>query len=766
MPRQVVTKVEKSFVRGLVTDVTALQFPENACTDVDNCVFDFTGRVTRRLGMDVEDGYVAVDGNTGKDVARTLGTLESYSTFLWEAAAGVDKSFAVVQKGTTLLIYDVSETTALNDLHDFIDLNDFLPEGSGENPADHPCHYASGRGDLVVVNPACDPFFIVYDPTSDEFTSTSFDILARDFAGLDDGLGTTDRPTESVSTLISNNPEHYYNILNQGWSTTDALSQWDAARTDLPSNADYVGLYRASTTDSFDTARVASLSPLTRPAPKGHFILSVTNPDRDAAMVAEGFSAAFGVSSSLIGFGVGSLIQNDISSASVAFNGVTNALGFVGCATFTSGGASFLGKNFSATPKQIAQAKIYGSNDNGFIPGSNPAMVWSLYAKQTAPTSSTDGFVLGTVSFTDTANESGGRTITSSDTSTFWNYVWLTETTGGGQPLVAEIEFFQVDATTETPNTTKRPSAVAFYASRLFYAGIEAFSLNNTIFFTPILEKSAQYGQCYQVNDPAGEFFFDLLASDGGTIVIPEIGKITRLVNCKNALLVIASNGVWAIQGSAGQFFRANDYQVKKISTLGSISPLSFVDNQGLPVWWGQEGLYSVQFDQSYDAFQLEYLSTGLIDNFLNEIPIENRKYVQGAFSQDDYLIYWLYNDGVLDTEKYTYNRVLVMDTRTKAYYPWTLTAPIGTLDVRALMFVQAADRIDTPGIKYAITYEPTVDTDNIVFADMVNVIHHDWDVFNDEIEDIDGAQEYTSFFITGYYIQEMLSDSGKVTTS
>jgi hypothetical protein len=765
MPRQAQSKVENNFARGLITDVTALQFPPNAATDTDNCVFDFTGRVTRRLGMDLEDDYIQLDGNTGKDVQRTLGTLESYTEFLWESVAGLEKSFLVIQKGTSLLFFDVSTTTSVNDFFDSLDLNDFLPTGSGEDPAASPCQYASGRGTLVVTNPACDTFFVEYDNTAGTISATAFDIKIRDFAGLSDGLLLTERPTESAASLATNNPEHYYNILNQGWTTTDALSQWDAARTDMPSNADYVAIYRSSVTDSFDNARVTSLSPLNRPAPKGHFILTATNPDRDAAMVAEGFSAALGVSGLAIGGGVGITIQSGVAGASAAFDGETSEVGG-SCAVFTSASSSYLGKNYSSSPKRIAQAVVHGSNDAGFF-AANPSVTFSLFASQVAPVSATDGTLLGTVVFTDTANESAGRTIVSLDTDTFWNYVWIKHNNGDNS-LHAEIVFYEVTATAESPNTTKRPSSVAFYSSRLFYAGIEALSLNNTIFFTPILEKTSQYGECYQLNDPTGEFFFDLLPSDGGVIVIPEMGKVTRLVNCKNALIVVATNGVWAIQGSAGNFFRANDYQVKKISTIGSTSPLSFVDNQGLPIWWGAEGIFSLKFDQSYDAFNLEYLSVGLVDNFFNAIPIENRKYVKGVYSPTDYLVFWMFYDGELGEEKYVYNRALVYDARVKSYYPWTFTSPIGTLDLRGLVFVQAADRIDTPGVKYVVTYEDTIDTDILTFAELSDPIHRDWFTFDDEVEDIDGAQEFDSYFIAGYYIAgdvQRFAQAGYVTT-
>jgi len=744
MPRQAVSKVEKNFSRGLITDVTALNFPENASTDTDNCVFDFTGRVTRRLGIDLEDGYVAQTGLTAADT-------DVYTEFLWEAVAGVQVTFAVIQKGSILYFFDVSTTTTLDDLHATIDLTDFLPADSSADPALYVCQYASGRGTLIVTNPVCDPFYILYDPAATTLTATAFEIEVRDFAGLDDGLEITERPTATVAGLLATNPEHYYNLLNQGWTTTDALAQWDAARTDMPSNADYVALYRASVTDAFDNARVLSLSPLSRPAPKGHFILTATNPDRDAAMVADGFSAGLNTSGTAVAGGIGTTFSSGVTSPAFAFDGVTNT-DVTSCALLTGGAAAYIGKNYTSSPNRMVQAVVYGANSGGFVLAT-PSITFSLYAKQTAPTSATDGTLLGTVTFTDTANESAGRTISSSDTTTFWNYVWVKQDQPVDffGPAIAEVVFYAVSATsTENVSTTLRPKSVAFFAGRLFYAGIEALALNNTIFFTQILEKEAQYGWCYSANDPTGEYFFDLLSSDGGTIVIPEIGTITKLVSVKNALIIISTNGVWSIQGSAGSYFRANDYQVKRISTLGSSSPLSVVDNQGLPMWVGQEGIYTLKFDQEYDTFSLDYPSVGVVDQFLSEIPVENKKYIKGVFSPEDYIIYWLFYDGVLSTDKYTYNRVLCYDTRTKAYYPWTFNAPIGTLDIRGQLFVQAADRIDIPSVKYVVTYN---DGASLTFAQVRDIIHRDWFTFDDEIEDIDGAQEYDSYFITGYYL-------------
>jgi hypothetical protein len=46
MPAQVLSTVENNFTKGFVTEFTGLNFPENAATDTDNCLYDIVGHVT------------------------------------------------------------------------------------------------------------------------------------------------------------------------------------------------------------------------------------------------------------------------------------------------------------------------------------------------------------------------------------------------------------------------------------------------------------------------------------------------------------------------------------------------------------------------------------------------------------------------------------------------------------------------------------------------------------------------------------------------
>jgi hypothetical protein len=120
-----------------------------------------------------------------------------------------------------------------------------------------------------------------------------------------------------------------------------------------------------------------------------------------------------------------------------AFDGSTNEAS--GINTCSATGPCYVGVTF-ATATAIKAATIYGGNDVGFISGSNPSVTINLYGKNgSAPADGLDGTIIGTVTFTDTADESAGRTITMSDTSTEWDHVWAYINGGALTTVCAEL---------------------------------------------------------------------------------------------------------------------------------------------------------------------------------------------------------------------------------------------------------------------------------------------------------------------------------------
>ena len=747
MARQGAIAIENNFVSGLITETTALKFPPNACTETDNCVFDETGRVTRRLGIDIEEG-------AGTTIIVPVST-DVYTEFVWTTVGGDgNTSFLVQQQANFLFFYDISTslTPSANPKLFSVDLDDYAVPASSRDPATEQCQYTINTGNLLVVNPGCNPIYISYDSVADDITTTEITLKQRDFSGVDDGMTLSQRPAVNLATLISDEPEHYYNILNQGWyagssgtaggDTGSILNQWDAARTDLPSNADTVGLFRSNATDGFDNAIVQNRSPGNRPAPKGHFILDVANLDRNQAATDEGFPLTLGLTASFIAGTNGSYIGNIDPSSPIFDNTINGTTGTPQVGSF-NGTSAYAGKNYSASPKRITKAIVYGSQNLGFT-NSVPAMNLKLYGKVgSAPANATDGTLLGTTSFNDTDNESLGRTVLSSDTDTFYDYVWIRlarDDNASTDFFLAEIQFFQVAVEgAAIPSTTERPSTIASFAGRVWYAGLNGLGYNSSLFFTQIIEKPDQYEQCYQKNDPTSEDFSDLLPDDGGVIKIPEIGRIIKLFGFQTSLVVLATNGVWIISGSSGSGFAANDYIVRKLSSIGTDSPLSVVDYKGLPIWWGDDGINTIKFDPNYDSFSVISATDQSIKSFILDIPGLNRRFVKGCFDVNTEAVYWIFNDtaSLTSSDYYIYNRALLLNGLSKAFYPWSIVTGGSTPDIRGIAYCQEGSRIDDPVVKLTVT-----DGTSLTYADVRDTAYVDW-----------GTEDYSSYFITGYRI-------------
>jgi len=116
---------------------------------------------------------------------------------------------------------------------------------------------------------------IAYDIAAHTATATSITLKIRDFEGaVADPYAVDERPT---STLAALNISHFYNLLNQGW-TSGNLTAWDTAQTTMPSNVDVMWRFvDATNTFTATTAIINSVVQGNTPAPNGHFILDLAN---------------------------------------------------------------------------------------------------------------------------------------------------------------------------------------------------------------------------------------------------------------------------------------------------------------------------------------------------------------------------------------------------------------------------------------------------------------------------------------------------------
>jgi hypothetical protein len=129
-----------------------------------------------------------------------------------------------------------------------------------------------------------------------------------------------------------------------------------------------------------------------------------------------------------------------------AWNGSTS-LFHTSCNYWSAGADCWNGKDFSGetiSAYKIYRAVVYGSNSRGFGFLESGDCTLELRGKNGTPSSATDGTLLGSTTFTDTANESAGREILSSDKLSSWSNVWVNGGFSGGATnfYYAEIQLY------------------------------------------------------------------------------------------------------------------------------------------------------------------------------------------------------------------------------------------------------------------------------------------------------------------------------------
>jgi hypothetical protein len=135
---------------------------------------------------------------------------------------------------------------------------------------------------------------------------------------------------------------------------------------------------------------------------------------------------------------------------------------------------------------------------------------------------------------------------------------------------------------------------------------------------------------------------------------------------------VFADNGVWSING-VDNVFRATEYSIQSISSVGILSAETFVEAEGIPFWWSRFGIHALTFDQVSGLAKEENISVGTIQTFWDDISQDSKSRVTALYDRINKEIYWTYpEDGETNVNKF--NKFLILDTVLQAFYPWTVS--------------------------------------------------------------------------------------------
>lgn len=663
-PQQLATAVENNFTKGLVTEATGLNFPENAATDTDNCEYTLVGDVLRRLGVDKEvNGILTTIDRTGKAI----------NGYKWNNVGGDGTTqFVVTQVGSTLYFWNATTANTIVPLSatlvTSLSLTPFVATG-GSFDVTKSCDFTDGNGYLFVYHPSCDPIYVNY--SAGVTTGNVIAIRTRDLLGYTDDISVTTRPATSTITAW-----HYYNVLNQGWTT---VGSWAALSTST----------------------------------------NVTGTGSKAFTVAAGLTITPGdLCSSQYSSGAGYTSWSGTVSSYAGTTLTINITSFTGTVQFATWG--IVSTNTATLGTWVGSQGNYPSNADQWWRFKNTSNVFDPTVQVNIPLSAAPvprgHFIL--YEFNQDRNAVSGS--------------------GAGLPKVL---------------TTARPTTGTWFQGRIWYTGANAsqqgsaqfpfYSWSEKIYFSQVLlSGSTNFGDCFQVNDPTSDEFFDILPTDGGVIHIQGSGAIHKLFSTQNGLLVFAANGVWFITGSQGIGFAANDYTITRLSNIRSISNTSFVDVMGLPYFWNEEGIYHVQAQQN-GSLSVESITIGTIQSFYDQIPLSSKKNARAAYDPIEYVIRWVYKDTEASstTDAFAYDRILNYSVYNKAFFPYSFS--ITNASINGLVYVAGPGGSNTP--EPTIKYISSTGT-SMTFADLHDDDHVDWASVS--------SSSYDSYFITGYKVR------------
>lgn len=295
----------------------------------------------------------------------------------------------------------------------------------------------------------------------------------------------------------------------------------------------------------------------------------------------------------------------------------------------------------------------------------------------------------------------------------------------------------------------QRPTGVAFFAGRVWYV------CQSAVYYSQVLDDKAKAGFCYQVADPTAEDFSDLVATDGGTIMIPEMGKALKVLAIAGGALIFGSNGIWFVSGVGGGF-SALDNSVQKVSPIGTNSPNSIVDTKDGVFWFNKVGIQAiaVQTGATGTSFDVKTISEDTVQGFYNEsIPEAQKPYVRAVYDSATNVIQWLFNSSPTGTPG-VYDRILNLDMSLGSFFPWTISIEsskiIGAFNTPDLNSLGDHTEVRPTFVKYQVLV-PSNDVYAFNFGYFHDETFADW-------KSHDGVgKNYVSFIESGY---ELLDDA------
>lgn len=789
---------------GLITEATALTFPDGASIDERNFELGKDGRRSRRLGFEQEFGGI----NIAVPILYNGKADAKFNTFLWKNVGGVNGLEIVVVQVLGLIHYfnndDESITLGKYDKVTTIYANESeYPDNSIGLPVfdfasvNGTLVIATGRADIITVIPVFDGYGGLTLDDSEVSRLTIRDLFGipvrydrgresspyvEDFIYITDQDHITKRPIEAGLPDVDNQPEPV-NI------AVGSTRTW-VTRTSVELSA---GIYE--TTHSGALASSESISPSSL---AGHTIYSIE--EKSSVRVSGGDPV---VITELRFTTVPEFSQVTLKDLDTAESVLLVQSGFDGREFVFEGG--FPGVISVPSPLNLSLTIILATVKNSLfkynlrnqtfgvkrLPKTGDAItdpIQSFFDIAAKFPSSSDSIISALYNNIEESNKTAERfhaedlvvnpagsapapkgyfIIDALERSTSRVTKW--------QELANDEEY--ADEVTQPPvdRTPFGATAVAEFGGRLWFGGFSeegnfteqgGTRLDSYLLFSQLSTSSSALTKCYQKGDPTSISEPELLDTDGGFLALDGAYGIHKIVPLGNSLLAFASNGVWAVSGADDNYFTPTAPRVRLVTSKGSISPRSIVVIDSVAMYWAEDGIYII-VPSELGSYNVESLTEKTIQTFYNEVPIDVKKDVSGNYDAFTGTVSWyIYTT----SRRVNKTQVLTLLTTTGAFTvqelsegltsrtlvgpvevsPFLLSAGIVSVAVGgnkvvtgtgANVSVDSLARASRPLGKKAMYIQDAGDgTSTYSFGEFSNVSFKDW-----------GETDAPSYMITGY---------------
>jgi hypothetical protein len=187
------------------------------------------------------------------------------------------------------------------------------------------------------------------------------------------------------------------------------------------------------------------------------------------------------------------------------------------------------------------------------------------------------------------------------------------------------------------------------------------------VFFSQVTTTLDKAWKCYQEADPTSEVISDIIDTDGGVIIIPEANEIRGLYAMGNYIVVVASNGVWAIGGVQG-YFKATAYTIDKLTDLGCVGSNSIVYANGSLMYWSDSGIMLVSSGgSSVTGLDVSDITNKVLNKYYTSIPLVHKRRARGVHDPLNNIVRFLFSTELSDAN--TYDMELCYNFNLQAWY-------------------------------------------------------------------------------------------------